>query len=82
MAWRVGDDEFAAVGGEEAVGDVDGDALFTFGGQTIDQQREIDVLALRAHLFRVGFEGCELVFEHHLAVVEQAADQGGFAVVN
>jgi hypothetical protein len=45
VAGRVGDDEFAAVGGEEAVGDVDRDALLALGGQAVDQQREIDVLA-------------------------------------
>ncbi len=82
VAGRVGHDELALVRGEEAVGDVDRDALFALGGQAIDQQREIDVLALRAHLLRVGFEGGELVLEDHLAVVEQAADQRGFAVIH
>ena len=33
----VGHNEFATVGGEEAMGDVDGDALLPFGGQTVDQ---------------------------------------------
>ena len=33
---RVGDDELALVGGEEAVGDVDRDALLALGGQAVD----------------------------------------------
>ena len=50
VARGVGDDELALVGGEEAVGDIDGDALFALGGKAVDQQREIDVFALRADL--------------------------------
>ena len=42
VARRVGDDELALVGGEEAVGDVDGDALLALGRQAVDQQREVD----------------------------------------
>ncbi len=38
VAGRVGDDELALVGGEEAVGDVDGDALLALGGEAVDQQ--------------------------------------------
>jgi hypothetical protein len=33
------------VGREEAVGDVDGDALLALGLQPVDEQREVDVLA-------------------------------------
>jgi hypothetical protein len=46
----VGDNELALFGVEEAVGDIDGDALFAFCRQTINQQRKIDLLALRANL--------------------------------
>ena len=35
---------------EEAVGDVDGDALLALGLEAVDQQREIDVVAGRAVL--------------------------------
>ena len=48
MARTIRDDEFALLGVEEAVGDVNGDALLTLGGEAVDQQREIDFLALRA----------------------------------
>ena len=52
MARRVGDDEAALVGGEEAIGDIDGDALLALGLQPVDQQREIDVVAGGAVLAR------------------------------
>ena len=48
VAGGVGDDELAPLGGEEAVGDVDGDALLALGRQAVDQQGEVDVAALRA----------------------------------
>ena len=50
VAGRVGDDERALRRGEEAVGDVDGDALLALGLEAVDQQREIDVVAGRAVL--------------------------------
>ena len=79
---RVGDDELAPVGGEEAIRNVDGDALLTFGGQAVDEQREIEIAALRADFFRVGFERLELVFEDELRLVQQPADQRGLAVID
>ena len=51
VAGGVGDDEGATVGLEIAIGDVDGDALLALGGQAIDQQREIEIAALRAEFF-------------------------------
>ena len=50
VARRVGDDELALLGREEAVGDVDGDALLALGLEPVDEQREVDVLAGRAVL--------------------------------
>ena len=49
MARRVGDDEFALFRREKSVGNVDRDALFAFGGKTINQKGEIDFLSLRTH---------------------------------
>ena len=66
VARGVGDDELALVGGEEPVGDVDGDALLALGGQPVDQQGEVEVPALGAELLRVGLQGVELVFEDQL----------------
>jgi hypothetical protein len=82
VAGGVGDDELALVGGEEAVGHVDGDALLALGGQAVDQQGEVDRPALGADPLGVGLEGRHLVLEDHLAVVEQPADQGRLAVVH
>ena len=48
MPRRIGDDELALFAGEEAVGDVDGDALLALRLQPIDEQREVHVVAGRA----------------------------------
>ena len=53
----VGHDELALLGREEAVRDVDGDALLALGGKTVEQQREVEVATLRADLRRVGLRG-------------------------
>ena len=82
MARRVGDDEFALVGGEEAIGDVDGDALLALGLQPVDQQREIDVAAGGAVLFRILLQRREVILEQQLGIVEQPADQCGLAVID
>src|SRR5690606_18862720 len=82
VARRVCDDEFAFLSGEEAIGDVDRDALLALGGEAVDEQREVDLLPLRADPLAVGFERGKLVLEDHLAVVEQPPDQRGFAVVD
>jgi len=58
---RVGDDELALAGREIAIGDVDRDALLALGGEAVDQQREIEFLALRAVLLRVLFERFEQI---------------------
>ena len=82
VAGRIGDDERALRGGEEAIGDIDGDALLALGLEPIDQQREIDILAYRAMFPRVAFERGELIVENELLVVEQTADQRRFAIVD
>jgi hypothetical protein len=73
----VGNDELARLGGEVAVGHVDGDALLALGLQAVGEQRQVDRVAGRAALQHV-----ELVGEDGLAVEQQAADQGGLAVVD
>jgi hypothetical protein len=47
---RVGDDELPLRRCEEAVGDVDRDALLALGLQPVDEQREVEVLPGRAVL--------------------------------
>jgi hypothetical protein len=78
----IGHDELAALGREEPVSDVNGDALFALRGEPVDQQCEVDVVALRAPLARVRFHGGNGVLEQHLRVVEQPADERALAVVH
>jgi len=82
VARRIGDDELALFGCEKAIGDVDGDALFPLGGEAVDEQGEVDLLPLCAHPLAVGLQRGELILKDHLAVVKQAADQRGFAVID
>ena len=72
----------AAVGGEEPVGDIDGDALLALGLKAVDQQGEVDLLALGAVAFRVGLERLELVVEDALRLIKKPADEGALAVVD
>ena len=44
MAGGVGDDIFALLGGEEPVSHIDGDPLFPFALQTVNQESEIELL--------------------------------------
>ena len=76
VAGAVGEDEAPLGRGERAVGDVDRDALLALGAQAVGEQREVEPVD-RA-LLDVG----ELVGQHGLGVVEQAADQGRLAVVD
>jgi hypothetical protein len=82
VAGGVGDDELALVGGEEAVGDIDGDPLLALGGEAVDQEGEIDRPALRADLAGIRLQRRQLVLEDHLRIVEQPSDQGRLAVVH
>ena len=79
---RVRDDELAPVGGEEAVGDVDRDALLAFRGEAVEEQREVQIPALGADLLGVGLQRRQLVLEQHLRLVQHAADQRALAVVD
>ena len=63
MSRGVGNDERALAGGEHAIGDVDGDALFAFRLQAVHQQRQVEVVALGAVSFAVGLHLRELVLE-------------------
>ena len=80
VAGGVGDDELALGRGEVAVGDVDGDALLALGLEAVGEEGEVDVLVAAA---AGGFlHGLELVLEDGFGIIEQAADEGGFAVVD
>ena len=70
---------FLLRGGEIAVGNVDGDALLAFGAEAIGEQREIDLAGRRGSL---ALDGANLVVVDRLRIVEEAADERGFAVVH
>ena len=79
---RVGNDELAVVGREVAVGYVDGDTLFTFGFQSVQQKGVVDVVAGVTHTLAVALQGVQLVFVQFLAIEQQASYQGGLTVVH
>src|SRR5690606_2403042 len=82
MAGRIGDDELALWRREEAIRDVDGDALLALSLEPIHEQCEVDLVAARAMPPRIALERSELVLEDQPGVVEQPADQGGLAIVD
>ena len=82
VAGGIGDDEAAVLGGEIAIGDVDGDALLALGGEPVDDQGIVDLLAGGAEAFRIGGERGELVLEEELGIVQQAADERRLAVID
>ncbi len=82
MARRVGHDELALLGLEVAVRDVDRDALFTLGGEAVQEQREVERPSLRSDPTRFGFERLLLIIEQQSGLVEQSADHGALAVVD
>ena len=75
VAGGVGQDVAARFGGKESVRDVDRDALFAFGAQTVGQRREVGDALL------VG-DGFQVVQRQAVGVVHQPADQGALAVVH
>src|SRR6266545_3526389 len=53
VARGISDDEAAPGRGKEAVGDVDRDALLSFGLQSVNQQCEVQALALSAEFLGI-----------------------------
>ena len=82
VAGGVGDDELAALGGEVAVGDVDGDALLALGAEAVGELGEVDGGAGGAWRGDLSGYGADVVFVDVARVVEQAADERGLAVVD
>ncbi len=82
MAGRIGDDERAARCRERAIGHIDCNSLLAFGLKSVDQQREVDVLADSAVLLRIAIERRELIVEDELLIVKQAADERRFSIID
>src|SRR5688572_20179468 len=80
MPWGVGDDELAFGGGKVAIGYINGDSLFAFGAQPIGEQRQVHIGI--AAIAAGALNSLQLIFKDGLAVIEQATDQGAFAIVH
>ena len=81
MAGGVCDDELTPIGGKESIGDVDGNSLLALGREAVDQQGEINILALGTDPLGVNFQDSKLVLVNHLRIVKQSSDEGRFAVI-
>ena len=81
MTRRVGDDEAAVIRIKVAVGDVDGDALFPFRHETVQEQRVVDGAAAAADL-AFQFQGLLLVGVEQFGVIEQMTDECRFAIID
>jgi len=75
VARGIGQDEAALADVEEAIGDVDGDALFALGGQAVHEKGHV------RRAVEIG-QGRDLVGRDGAGVEKQAADQGRLAVVD
>jgi len=80
VAGGIGDAEFAGGSGEEAIGDVYGDALLAFGVETVGEKGEVDLAAAAVDL--ALFDSFDLVFVGTFGVEEEAADESALTVVN
>ena len=80
VAWSVCDDEFALGCGKVTVGDINGDALLALGFESVCEKGEVDVFITAA---AGGFlHGFELILEDGFGIIEKAANEGGFAVID
>jgi hypothetical protein len=43
---RIGEDERAPIGGEEAIGDVDRDSLFALGAKPVGDRRQVGLIVI------------------------------------
>ena len=82
MTRGIGDNEFSFVGGEEAIGHIDGDALFTLGLKSIKEKGVVDLAILGADPLAFGGQRGELIFKQQLRIPQKAADKGAFAVID
>ncbi len=79
MSGRVDQDDIARRGAQPDLTGVDGDALIALGLQGVEQERPLERhAAARAH----GLERVELAVRKAFHFVQQAADQGRFAVID
>src|SRR5438093_5324083 len=81
VAGRVCDDEVTLRRRKIAIGHIDRDLLLSLGFEAIGQQSEVEH-GSGADTGRVRFQGKQVILIDRLRVVQQAPDQGRFAVVH
>lgn len=82
MPWRVSDDELSPVGREIPVRNVDGDSLLALGSEPVEQERQVQLVALCADPPRVRVERGQLVLEDETGLIQQPPNQRALAVVD
>ena len=82
VARGIDDDEAPVRRLEITPGDVDGDALLALGLEPVEQQAEIDLLAIDGAIMRSVQDGRGLILGDAGAVPQQPADQGRLAVID
>src|SRR5690606_5398765 len=82
MPRRIGDDEFPLVGGEEAIGDVDGDTLLALRLQPVEEEGVVNIAILRADALALGGQRRKLVLEKQFRIPEEPADEGALAIID
>ena len=82
MAGGIGDDEFPFGGREVAVGYVDRNALFAFRAKPVCDESRVKTTAGGSVNLAFVLKLSDVIFVEHLAVVEQAADEGAFTVID
>src|SRR5262249_3504595 len=76
----VGDDELPRWRCAIAVGDIDRDALFAFGLETVGEERKIDALTAASFVFATC--ALDLINERAFCLDQQPADKSGFPVID
>jgi hypothetical protein len=82
VPWGIDDDEASARRLEIAPSDVDGDALLALGLEAVEQQTEIDLLAVDGTVLR-GERDCRaLILGDASGIPQEAADQRRLAIID
>ncbi len=79
MARRIDDHIAALRGAEPDLGRIDGDALVALHLQAVEQEGEFEI---EPPLGRLGAQLLRAAFRQAAGIVQQPADQGGFAVID
>ncbi len=82
MPRGIDDDEAAALSLEIAPGDVDGDALLALGNEAVEQETEVDALAVDRAIVGGVQNGGALIVGDAGGIPQEPADQRGLAVVD